>query len=160
VERVVDPLGLVLKAGTWYVGVRSGDTVLTYRVDRIITAEPTGERFDRPEGFDLVAWWAGEAERFERETLCLTVRLRLSPRGLVWLRHAVDTGAATRAIEAAGPPDEDGWREVVLDVEGVDVAASQLTALGGDVEALDPAELRAALAAAGLALAERNAPVP
>jgi hypothetical protein len=63
-----------------------------------------------------------------------------------------------RALAHAGPPDAEGWREVELDVEEIVVAASQLAGLGGEVEALDPPELRAALATAGAALAARNAP--
>jgi predicted DNA-binding transcriptional regulator YafY len=169
VERTIDPLGLVLKAGTWYVAARSvsgvridtarsGDAVLTYRVDRIATAEPTGERFDRPDGFDLAEWWAGAASRFESQMLRATVRLRLGPLGLRHLRHVTDHDAALRAVAHAGPPDAEGWREVELDVENIEVASGQLVALGGEVEALDPPELRAALAAAGAALAARNSP--
>jgi WYL domain len=74
------------------------------------------------------------------------------------LPRAVDHDAALRAIAHAGPPDDEGWRELELDVESVQVAAGQLTALGGEVEGLDPPDLRAGLAAAGLALAARNAP--
>jgi predicted DNA-binding transcriptional regulator YafY len=158
VERTIDPLGLVLKAGTWYAAVRSGDTVLTYRVDRIAAAEPTGESFQRPDGFDLAEWWAGAASRFEGQMLRATVRLRLGPRGLKMLPRVADPDAGLRAVAHAGPPDADGWRDVELDVEDVKVAAGQLTALGGEVEALDPPELREALAAAGAALAARNAP--
>ena len=158
VERTLDPLGLVLKAGTWYLAGGVDGTVRTYRVDRITTAEPTGERFERPRDFDLVEWWAEAAGRFESQMLRATVRLRVGPRGLKVLPHAVDHDAALRAIAHAGPPDAEGWRELELDVEGIGVAAGQLTALGGEVEALDPPELRAALAAAGAALAARNAP--
>ncbi len=158
VERTVDPLGLVLKAGTWYLASRSGETVLTYRVDRIADAQVTGERFERPVGFDLAEWWAGAAGRFESQMLRATVRLRVGPRGLKILPRATDEDAALRAIAHAGPPDADGWRELELEVESIRVAAGQLTALGGEVEALDPPELRAALAAAGEALAARNAP--
>jgi hypothetical protein len=82
----------------------------------------------------------------------------VGPRGLKILPRATDEDAALRAIAHAGPPDADGWRELELDVESIRVAAGQLTALGGEVEALDPPELRAALAAAGEALAARNAP--
>jgi predicted DNA-binding transcriptional regulator YafY len=158
VVRTIDPLGLVLKAGTWYVAARSNDAVLTYRVDRIVAADPTGELFERPGGFDLVEWWAGAASRFEGQMLRATVRLRVGRRGLKILPMAADHDAALRAIAHAGEPDGEGWREVELDVENVQVAAGQLTALGGEVEALDPPELRAALAATGAALAARNAP--
>jgi predicted DNA-binding transcriptional regulator YafY len=158
VERTLDPLGLVLKAGTWYLAGGVDGTVRTYRVDRIADAQPTGERFERPTDFDLAEWWAGAAGRFESQMLRATVRLRVGPRGLKILPHAVDHDAALRAIAHAGPPDAEGRRELELDVEGIEVAAGQLTALGGEVEALDPPDLRAALAAAGAALAARNAP--
>ena len=82
----------------------------------------------------------------------------MSRLGLKILPHAVDHDAAVRAIAHAEPPDAEGWRELELDVEGIDVAVGQLTALGGEVEGLDPPELRAGLAAAGTALAARNAP--
>jgi predicted DNA-binding transcriptional regulator YafY len=159
VERTIDPLGLVLKAGTWYVVARSpSGHLLTYRVDRVVAADPTGEGFDRPDGFALAGWWADAASRFDATLLRGTVRLRLGPRGLRALPHVTDGEAALRAVARAGPPDADGRREVELDVEGVEVAAGQLTGLGGEVEALDPPALRAALAAAGAALAARNAP--
>jgi hypothetical protein len=61
-------------------------------------------------------------------------------------------------VSRSGAPDASGWREVELDVENVQVAASQLLGLGAEVEALDPPKLRVALAAAGTALAARNAP--
>jgi predicted DNA-binding transcriptional regulator YafY len=183
VERTIEPLGVVLKAGTWYLAARSvsggridaarsvsgagtdtarsaagREAVLTYRVARIAAAEATGEGFSRPDGFDLATWWADSANRFATQMLRATVRLRLGPRGLKLLPHVADADAAVRAIAHAGPPDAEGWREVELDVEEIVVAASQLTGLGGEVEALDPPELRAALATAGAALAARNAP--
>ncbi|MFC5230833.1 helix-turn-helix transcriptional regulator [Pseudonocardia zijingensis] len=159
VERTIDPLGLVLKAGTWYLAAGvDGSTTRTYRVDRITAAEPTGERFDRPYGFDLAEWWEAAAGRFESQMLHATVRLRVGPRGLKILPHAADHDAALKAIAQAAPPDAEGWRELELEVESIDVAAGQLTALGGEVEALEPDELRTALAAAGEALAARNAP--
>jgi predicted DNA-binding transcriptional regulator YafY len=163
VERLVAPLGLVLKAGVWYVvaGIelsgRDGD-IRTYRASRIRHAELEQDTFTRPGDFDLGTWWAGSAARFAASMLREKVAVRLSPRGLRALPHAVDPDAATAAIAQAGPPDVDGWRELTVDVESVAVAAGQLTGLGGEVEALDPPELRTALAAAGRALAERNAP--
>jgi predicted DNA-binding transcriptional regulator YafY len=156
VQRRLDPLGLVLKAGTWYLVARHRSDVRTYRVSRLLEATVRTERFERPAGFDLAAWWAASSADFDRSMLRATVRLRLSPQGLWLLPHFVDQAAGRKAVAAAGPPDEDGWREVTVAVESPEVAASQLLALGDGVEALDPPELRAALAAAGRAMASRN----
>ncbi|MBW0116262.1 helix-turn-helix transcriptional regulator [Pseudonocardia abyssalis] len=156
VQRELDPLGLVMKAGTWYLSADSGGRVLMFRVDRIVDAEPTGERFVRPPDFDLPTWWAGASAGFESTMLRATVRLRLGPGALTRLPRVVDADAAATALTNAGDPDTDGWREVRLDVEDVRVAAGQLVGLAGEVEALDPPELRSALRAAGLALAAHN----
>src|SRR5918997_4938 len=68
-ERTLGPLGVVLKAGTWYLAGAVDGTVRTYRVDRIAHAQPTGERFERPADFDLAEWWAGAAGRVESPLL-------------------------------------------------------------------------------------------
>ncbi|WP_103380905.1 helix-turn-helix transcriptional regulator [Pseudonocardia dioxanivorans] len=156
VERVVEPLGLVLKAGVWYLVAGVGGDVRTYRAAKVVTVDPTGESFTRPAEFDLPGWWAESAARFAASMLRETVRLRLTPRGLRALPHVTDADAATAAVATAGPPDEEGCREVTLEVESVEVAAGQLVALAGEVEALEPG-LRALLAAHGRRLQENNA---
>ncbi|RTL65487.1 MAG: WYL domain-containing transcriptional regulator [Pseudonocardiaceae bacterium] len=155
VERVVEPLGLVLKAGVWYLVAGVNGDPRTYRASRVVDAEATGEQFERPEGFDLPGWWAESAARFAGTMLRDTVRIRLTSRGLRALPHVTDTDAATAAVAAAGPPDVDGWHEVTLEVESVEVAAGQLVALAGEVEALDPA-VRALLATHARALLANN----
>ena len=56
-RRVIEPLGLVLKAGIWYVVARSDGQIRTFRVSRVTGVEPATERFERPAGFDLAAYW-------------------------------------------------------------------------------------------------------
>src|SRR5436190_22564811 len=56
-ERVVEPLGVVLKSGVWYVVAAREGQPRTYRVSRIQTAELLDERFERPEDFDLADYW-------------------------------------------------------------------------------------------------------
>jgi proteasome accessory factor C len=49
-ERVVDPWFVFSQEGRWYISgadSRSGE-VRTFRIDRLVTAEPTGESFTRP----------------------------------------------------------------------------------------------------------------
>lgn len=156
VERDLAPLGLVVKAGVWYLVALSGTEIRTYRVGRLVEVTVTADRFDRPADFDLVTWWAGASARFERSLLRETVRARLSPRALKALPYVTDQEAAAEAVAGAGEPDEDGWREVELDVESQQVALTQLSSLGPEIEILDPPELRAAMVERGLAMAARN----
>ncbi|KQM03097.1 putative transcriptional regulator [Frankia sp. CpI1-P] len=157
VARRVDPLGLVCKAGTWYLVARHRGDVRSYRVGRIPQASVRAETFDRPDDFDLAAWWRAGSDEFARSLLRWSCRLRLSPAALRGLRHAVDPFAARDAIAGASAPDGAGWRVVELATEGPDVALSQVLALGDGVEVLAPEELRAALAETGRRIAARNA---
>jgi len=155
VERTVEPLGLVLKSGTWYLVGRHGGDVRTYRISRITEATPA-EPFDRPDDFDLAAHWAQSSADFDRSILRSTVRLRLSPRGARVLPTVMDPAAVAAALTDPGPPDADGWVEVEVAVESDEVAAMQLLALGDGVEVLEPPAVREALAATARRMARLN----
>ncbi|WP_432825105.1 helix-turn-helix transcriptional regulator [Dactylosporangium sp. CA-092794] len=148
VTRTVEPLGLVLKTGIWYLVGRVEAGARTYRLDRVRAVRETGARFERDDGFDLPSFWARRAAEFERAVLAETVTVRLSPAGLRMLRFAVEAVAHRAAAGGAGPPDADGWVTVALPAESVAVAYTQLLALGPEAEVLAPPELRAMLAAA------------
>ena len=160
VERSVDPLGLVLKAGIWYLVAGHGEDLRTYRVSRMTTATVTAEPFERADGFDLATAWSQLSADFDRSILTTTVRLRVGPHGLRRLPQVVPTAATVDAVAEAGPPDPDGWREVVLPVESEAVALAQLVSLGAAVEVLEPTGVRRALAGIGREMAERNGAPP
>ncbi|MFI8092826.1 helix-turn-helix transcriptional regulator [Streptomyces sp. NPDC086080] len=144
VERRLEPYGLVLKAGVWYLCARVAGhgSFRVYRIDRFTAAEAGEERFERAEEFDLPAFWVERAEQFARSLLRAEVVVRLSARGVRRLAHAVDPLAAREALAGAGEPGEDGWVRVILPVESEEVAHHQLTALGAEVEVVAPASLR------------------
>jgi predicted DNA-binding transcriptional regulator YafY len=158
VTRELEPLGLVVKAGVWYLVGRVDADIRTYRVARIVSAAVLSA-FERPESFVLSAWWEQASARFEQSLLRETVQLRLNRHAVRALRSVTDPDAAAMAIATAGPPDDAGWREVSLEVESLPVATTQLLSLGVGVEVVAPEALRAALAELGLAIAARNAPV-
>ncbi|MGI8331605.1 helix-turn-helix transcriptional regulator [Actinomadura scrupuli] len=146
VTRTLDPLGLVIKAGHWYLIARSQEVVRTYRAVRILEVEPLGERFSRPEDFDLVAFWTDWAERFEAGVYRAEAVVRLSPEGLCRTEHLLPIAMARAARATAGPPDEDGWVQATIPIESLRHAHGDLLKLGSDVEVLDPLELREAIA--------------
>jgi predicted DNA-binding transcriptional regulator YafY len=148
VERTVEPYGLVLKNGVWYLVGRVGADLRTYRVDRVVAVTPTGATFERDPDFALPEFWAGRAAAFVRGMLREVVTLRLSPDGRRQLRHVAEQVAVQEAAAATGEPDPDGWVTTRLPVESLEVAYSYVLRLGPEAEVLDPPALRARLGAA------------
>ncbi|MEO3752226.1 YafY family protein [Streptomyces sp. B6B3] len=152
VRRTLEPYGLVLKAGVWYLAARVPDPAgghrgyRVYRVDRFTRATDTGTRFERDESFDLPGFWAERAAAFARSILRDEVTVRLTAAGTRALRYVTDRTAAEEALAAAGPPDEQGLVTVTLPVESEDVAYTQVLGLGPEVEVLAPPTLRTRLA--------------
>ncbi|MFI6943169.1 helix-turn-helix transcriptional regulator [Streptomyces sp. NPDC050418] len=143
VERELEPYGLVLKAGVWYLCARvPGSGFRVYRIDRFTEVTADGERFERDEEFDLPGFWEERAVQFARSILRAEVRLRLSEAGARRLPHVTDKQAAAEALQAAGEPDTEGRVTVTLAVESAEVAYTQLVVLGPEAEVLAPAELR------------------
>ncbi|MDH6551791.1 putative DNA-binding transcriptional regulator YafY [Streptomyces sp. SAI-208] len=145
VERELEPYGLVLKAGVWYLCARVPDkgSFRVYRIDRFTVVTAGEARFERDEEFDLPGFWAEQSERFARSILHAEVVVRLSGDGVRRLPYVVDPMSAREALAAAGAVHEDGWLTVTLPVESEQVAHAQLAGLGPEVEVLAPESLRA-----------------
>jgi predicted DNA-binding transcriptional regulator YafY len=148
VDRRIEPYGLVLKAGRWYVVAGPGPR--TYRVDQILELAPGGEEFEPPEDFDLAAFWDRYQAGFHARLRQGEAVVRLSPRAAARL-----TGAAARALAATGTPEPGGWIRATLPVESPDQAHDFFLSLGAEAEVVAPAALRAHLTATARALAER-----
>ena len=155
--RVAGPLGLVNKAGTWYLVAQAGD-VRVFRAGRVSGARVLPESFERPAGFDLAAFWARWSEEFEISRPRLPVRLAASPAALAAFPEVFGPAAAP-ALEAAAP-GEDGWRIVTLSFEHELAAVHRLAGFGGHVEILDPPSVRARLQATARAILGRYRVVP
>lgn len=135
-RRVLDPLGLVLKAGVWYlVAGRDGQT-RTYRVSRIRSARALSEESARPPDFDLTRYWADSVASFEVGAKRVTASLDATEKAIAILRQ--------RGYHTESVAPHDGCTVVRTSVSFDDLggAARELVALGGTVEIIDPPELR------------------
>jgi len=140
--RCVAPLGLVNKAGTWYlVAVTRSSRIAVLRVGRITAARILTEPVDRPAGFDLAEYWERWSQEFAASRPRVRVRLRVSPRAMSALREVFGEGG-NDAVSAASPPDEQGWRELTLDFEHALAAAHRLAGFGAEVRVLSPRSVR------------------
>lgn len=142
-EWRVEPLGLVLKAGEWYLVAAGGGKPRIFKVASILALSIEAEGFTRPPGFDLPAFWAGELERFESRLRPRRAVLNASVLGRA--RLAALGAYAARAVEAADSPDSQGWARLELPFETLEQAALMLLGLGPEIEVLEPPNLRAHL---------------
>jgi predicted DNA-binding transcriptional regulator YafY len=164
--REVGPLGLVNKAGTWYlVAIRSAAREpeacedagpVVYRVGRVTSARPLTAEAGRPDGFDLAAFWDRWSAAFMTSRSRVEVRLRATATALGIFPY-VFGDAGSRAAEAAGAADADGLREVVLTFEEERVAAHRLAGFGGEIAVISPETVRTELIATARELLARYA---
>lgn len=155
VTRALEPYGLVLKAGVWYLCARAGADSRVYRLDRFTAAECAGEGFARDPGFSLRDFWAERAAEFARALLGTEVRLRVTGEGARLLPYVTEGPVAHEALAAAPQPDAAGLRTLTLPVESEEVAFSQLLGLGAEAEILGPPSLRERFARTARELAGR-----
>lgn len=152
--RVICPLGLVNKAGTWYLVAAGEDDPVVFRVGRVVSADALPTAFTRPTSFDLDAFWSRWSDSFMTSRPKLEVVIRASPDAISAFPQ-VFGDAVRSALDAAPPADPDGFRNVALTFEHEAAAVQRLAGFGGQVEVLAPAAVRARLIATARKLLER-----
>ncbi len=137
-EREADPLGLVAKGGVWYLVARVGGEVRSYRVSRFSSARVGPEPCERPEGFDLAAYWSESVARFRSHTPRYEATFRVHRSVL----HLVHYAGRFSRVEAAGEPDAEGWAAVRMRFQFEEDACAFALGFGDRAEAVEPAALR------------------
>ena len=117
VDRELEPLGLTLKAGVWYLVAQAGGKPRTYRIAAIEALTLTDEPFERPANFNLAAYWTAWARDFEARIQRGQATLRLSPEGLRRLFHLGPAAVDMAQPWTAGPPDAEGWIHATIPIE-------------------------------------------
>ncbi len=141
VERLVDPYGLVAKAGVWYLVALCREQFRAYRVSRVLEAHLSPESFERRADFDLAEFWKAWITEFEESRAYYPVVVRVSPDFVSVL--PLYFGDPLRAqIAQAGPPDADGWITLTLPFERLEAARDRILGFGRAVEVLEPEALR------------------
>jgi predicted DNA-binding transcriptional regulator YafY len=158
VDRILDPLGLVLKAGVWYLIAAADGQPRTYRVSRVARVTALDERFERPAGFDLAAFWTESSAAYERDTPRVDVILRLAADRLPRLRGVIGDRPFDTLVRL-DEPDPDGWLHVRVSLDWPGEAVSQVLAVGPGCELLGPADLRERIAAQAWRVATLYGPV-
>jgi len=146
-ERTAGPLGLVAKGSTWYLVAEADGEPRTYRVSRMREPVILDEPASRPAQFDLADYWERSAAEFREKLPRYYATFLAEPTVMRWVRYR-----GWRLEEEA----QDGTRVRVrlrfdVDEEAVQFALS----FGGDIEVIEPVELRARVVAGAQAALRR-----
>jgi predicted DNA-binding transcriptional regulator YafY len=153
VSRTLDPHGLVLKAGKWYLVARSEGQLLTYRASQVLSLTTLDEHFERVPGFDLAAYWSGQTADFRKRLQQGEATIRLSPAGQRRIAELLGSVVIEAVKATATPPDKAGWVTAVVPIESLQHAESEFLRLGAEAEVLAPDELRDQMSGTAQALA-------
>jgi predicted DNA-binding transcriptional regulator YafY len=148
--RVVDPLGLVSKAGVWYLVARHLQELRSFRVERIRSADELAEHFERPQEFDLERYWSESSTRFAQASRGADCVVSLCARS-----DALDRIMAYWPAEIVSLRKRDAIVRVTF--PGSEVAVFHLLAWSDVAVLLEPAELRNAVIAAAQRALKRYA---
>jgi len=140
-RRTVSPLGLVLKAGAWYLVAAVDDKPRTYRISNIMQVDSLEAHARRPRKFELARYWTESIRRFERELYKEQAVVLATPAGLKALRYL--SSAVARAVaDVKMPRRRDGRVKLRIPIESIEHATGQLLRLSPQVEAIEPLALR------------------
>jgi deazaflavin-dependent oxidoreductase (nitroreductase family) len=146
VTRTLDPLGVVLKAGRWYLVAGSGTRTTAYRVTNILSAEMLSTPVVQPDNFDLAVFWQEWASRYEGSVYTDVATVRMTVAALDRMAYVFPPEMSRQARAAASPPDASGWLVTSVPIESVRHGHIELLKLGEEAEVLAPPELRAMFA--------------
>lgn len=150
-ERCGTPLGLVAKGSTWYLVASVAGETRTYRVSRIRDAAAVDEPAVFPPDFDLASHWDRATTEFREKLPRYYATFCADPSVIRWIRYR-------------------GWRLEEEHLEGdririklrfdIEEEAVQFgLSFGGNVEVVEPAELREKVIAGARAILGGSQPL-
>lgn len=140
VERDVDPLGLIIKAGVWYLLADINEDRRLFRLSRIESARALDETSRRPKRFDLAKEWRKQSASWDSGRAGYEVVVRVAKNDDLPLVLRV---SGDRVIGRSS------GRVVRLAFPALEPAAAFVSSFGAMVEVLRPVEVRTELARRG-----------
>ena len=139
IQRDLDAIAVVLKAGDWYL-IGRAQTMRVYKIANIQSLTVLDSKFDRPSDFDVSQFWGEWITSFEVHIRGNRARLRVTQKGQKLLK---DMGRVP--IAHFPVPDQPDVTDIDLAVEGEANTVRQILSLGAEAEVIAPQTLRLAV---------------
>lgn len=141
-RRTVDPWGLVEQAGRWYLVAAHRGTARMYRVSRVEQVDVLEAAAVRPDGLDVRAEWDRLRSGLEQNMpVGVDVLIRVRPERVELVRR-IATPMLAKGSVARDVPADDEWPHLRLHFRVQEAACGVLLGFAGDVEVLEPVDLR------------------
>ncbi len=141
IQQLIDPYGLVAKAGVWYLVANVHQRKLrVYRISRIEEAAITNSHFECPPTFNVADFWSDWVAKFEKSLERYPVTLRVWPKGFPTLVQSFGDSVRRKLAEAKIATD-DGSCLLTFTFESQEAACRQIIGLGTAVKIVEPQEL-------------------
>ncbi len=143
---IVRPLGLVAKMSVWYMVAMTEDEIRTYRISRLKGATKTGKGFDRPEQFDLSAYWEESNVVFKSNLPTYPTHVNIA--SAMWSKFTQERYMSVQSssiISEDGVEGEGEWVTAHVDFQTIENATRILLSYGRNAHALAPDQLRQAV---------------
>jgi len=145
IDHVVDPYGLVAKAGIWYLVFELRDRMRVQPVSEFRQVVLTDQVFNRKQEFVLADFWRSwcDEQQFYWRNYPVTIRVA---------EHFIQElpahfGYKIRdEIKKAGPPDSQGRITIEISFQTPQAAREKLLSYGSAVEVIKPEALRTTIA--------------
>jgi predicted DNA-binding transcriptional regulator YafY len=138
--RTVDPYGIVVKQGVWYLVARAPAGMRTYRISRMKDAVVLAVTFERPANFDLAAHWKGATAQLQQKREQIRATVALAPDAVEQVRRWYRLSEVDGVKAPVDLPD--GWRVFRVWFESRREARFIALGLGSRAVVVDPGELR------------------
>jgi predicted DNA-binding transcriptional regulator YafY len=136
-EGTLDPYGLVLKAGMWFVVGKAWGDIRAFRVARIESFRLTDRSFERPPQFRLEPFWRQWMQDYEKRRFRYRTTVEIAAEALP--RISAMNGMIAETQPVLGKPR---WKRARLYFENKSAALSTILAQGDLALVIAPEELR------------------
>ena len=147
VQRDLDAIAVVLKAGVWYL-IGRAQTMRVYKIANIQSMTILDSTFERPSDFDVSQFWGEWVKSFEVRIRPNRARLRVTQRGQSLLKGMGLTPLAYFPVLDQPPdqlPDKTEVTDIDLAVEDEANTVREILSLGGEAKVIAPETLRLAV---------------
>ncbi|MCB9135927.1 MAG: WYL domain-containing protein [Anaerolineales bacterium] len=143
-EQLVEPYGLVAKAGIWYVVCLQTGRFQVHRISHLRDVQSIEETFARVADLDLGAFWQKYCDERDQQHAIYPVQVRVAPNFILALPYYF--GNSLHAQIEAAQPDSEGQITLTLAFSSLEEARNRLLDFGQGVEVLKPFALRLSMA--------------